>query len=84
MDKDVLGQYKVFFRGGAGQDLINRLKTTEAKYIMEGMQAARAKNQEGAGMSMAQAEATNAIRTMIEDLASPEKPKVAPKRSKTA
>lgn len=82
MDEGILGQYKQFFRTGAGQDLVDRLKTTEAKYLMEGMQAIRSKNTEAAALSMAQAEATNAIRTMVEDLAQPLRPK--PIKSKFA
>lgn len=70
MDEGLLGQYKLFFRKGAGLDLIARLKTTEAKYMMEGMKAT---TMEGKALSMAKMEATYAIRTMLDDLAAPKK-----------
>lgn len=68
MDEGVLGEYKVFLRSGAGQDLIARIKTTEAKYQMEGMKAS---TMEGKALSMAKMEATYAIRTMLDDLSKP-------------
>lgn len=66
MDKGILGQYKVFLASRAGQDLIARLKTTEAKYMMEGMKAS---TMEGKALSMAKMEALYSVRTMIDDLA---------------
>lgn len=68
MDKGIQGQYITFLGSGAGQDLIERLKVTEAKYQMEGMKASSI---ELKGMSMAKIEATYAIRTMLDDLSKP-------------
>jgi hypothetical protein len=68
MDKGLLAQYHAFLTNPAGNDLIDRLKITEAKYQMEGMQAATI---ELKGMSMAKIEATYAIRTMLDDLSKP-------------
>lgn len=70
MDKGLLGQYQRFLTSGAGKDLIDRLKVTEAKYQMEGMKATTI---ELKGMSMAKIEATYAIRTMLDDLSKPVK-----------
>lgn len=72
MDEGVKGQYVQFFRTNAGQDLIDRFKTTEAKYMMEAMQAT---SMESKAMLMAKMEASYAMRTMMDDLATPEKPK---------
>ena len=70
MDEGILGQYHTFLKSGAGQDLINRLKITEAKYQMEGMKATTI---ESKGLSMAKIEATYALRTMLDDLSKPVK-----------
>lgn len=70
MDKGVRAQYIGFLRGNAGIDLINRLKTTEAKYMMEGMKGISVEEK---GLAMAKMEATYKIRTMLDDLAKPSK-----------
>ena len=68
MDEAVLSAYKQFLPSAGGIDLINRLKTTEAKYMMEGMKST---TMEGKALSMAKMEATYSIRTMLDDLAKP-------------
>lgn len=70
MDKGTQGQYVQFLKSGAGVDLIDRLRTTEAKYMMEGMKATTLEEK---GLAMAKMEATYAIRTMLDDLAKPVK-----------
>lgn len=70
MDKGLRGQYITFLGSPAGQDLIERLRLTEAKYQMEGMKASTI---ELKGMSMAKMEAMYAIRTMLDDLSKPAK-----------
>lgn len=75
MDEGVKGEYLLFFKTGAGRDLIDRLKSTEANFMMQGMKSGTI---EGKGIAMAKMEATYAIRTMLDDLAAPPKPK-APK-----
>lgn len=70
MDKGILGQYHVFLRSAAGIDLVERLKTTEAKYMMEGMKSS---TMEAKALSMAKMEATYSIRTMLDDLSKPAK-----------
>ena len=71
MDKGVQGQYIQFLKSGAGVDLINRLKSTEATYMMEGM---KADTIEAKGIAMAKMETVYRIRTMLDDLSTPPKP----------
>lgn len=70
MDKGLRAQYVAFFKSSAGVDLINRLKTTEATRMMEGMKASTI---EGKGISMAKMEQVYQLRTMCDDLANPSK-----------
>lgn len=74
MDEGVQGQYLEFFRTNAGKDLIDRLRSTEANFMMQGMKSSTI---EGKGIAMAKMEATYAIRTMLDDLAKPPAPKAA-------
>lgn len=68
MDDTLKNAYKHFLTSPAGEDLIRRLVTTEAKYQMEGMKATTL---EGKGLAMSKIEATYAIRTMLDDLSKP-------------
>lgn len=68
MDKGLQGQYITFLGSGAGIDLIDRLKSTEANFMMQGM---KANNMEGKALAMAKMEATYSIRTMLDDLSKP-------------
>lgn len=70
MDKGIGGQYIQFLKSGAGVDLINRLKSTEATYMMEGMKAT---DIESKGIAMAKMETVYRLRTMLDDLAKPSK-----------
>lgn len=75
MDEGTKGQYAQFFKSSAGQDLIKRFITTEAKYQMEGM---KGKSLEEKGIAMAKIEAVYSLRTMLEDLSSPVQSQSAP------
>lgn len=79
MDEGVLGQYKEFLRSAAGIDLIDRLKSTEATFMMSGM---KTNNMEGKALAMAKMEATYSIRTMLDDIATTV-PKEAKNESKS-
>lgn len=68
MDRGVQGQYVQFLKTAAGKDLIDRLKATEAKYMMEGM---KAPDLEQKGLAMERMHATYMIRTMLDDLSKP-------------
>lgn len=70
MDKGLKSQYVAMLKSPVGVDLINRLKTTEATRMMEGMKASTI---EGKGISMAKMEQVYQIRTMLDDLAKPSK-----------
>jgi hypothetical protein len=68
MDEAVLSAYKQFLPGVGGVDLINRLKLTEAKYMMEGM---KSPTMEGKAISLSKMQACYEIRTMLDDLVKP-------------
>lgn len=68
MDDTVKNGYKNFLMSPAGEDLVKRLISTEAKYQMEGMKAA---GLEEKGLAMAKIEAIYEIRTMVQDLSKP-------------
>lgn len=68
MDETVKNGYKNFLNSPAGEDLVNRLKLTEAKYQMEGM---KAETLEEKGLAMAKIGASYEIRTMLDDLSKP-------------
>jgi hypothetical protein len=68
MDDTIKHGYEHFLAEPAGQDLLKRLVTTEAKYQMEGMKATTLEEK---GIAMSKIEATYAIRTMLQDLATP-------------
>lgn len=70
MDKGTQAEYVQFLKSKAGIDLVNRLKTTEATYMMQGM---KSDTIEGKGISMAKMGSVYAIRTMLDDLAKPSK-----------
>lgn len=70
MDKGTQAEYVAFFKSKAGIDFINRLKTTEAARMMEGM---KTNTLEGKGISMAKMEQVYQLRTMCDDLAKPSK-----------
>lgn len=69
--EDFYGAYRVFLTTAAGKDLVERLKMTEAKYMMEGMKATTVEQK---GLAMERMHAIYLVRTMLDDLA---KPKVA-------
>lgn len=68
MDQGVKNQYEQFLRSNAGKDLIDRLKTTEATYMMTGMKATTLEDK---GMAFVKMGAVYAVRTMLDDLAKP-------------
>ena len=68
MDEAALSAYKQFLPSAGGVDLLNRLKMTEAKYMMEGMKSA---TMEGKAISLSKMQACYDIRTMLDDLAKP-------------
>jgi hypothetical protein len=68
MDKGVQGQYVQFLKSGAGQDLIDRLKSTEATYMMQGM---KAETMEQKAIAMTKMQTVYNIRTMLDDLSKP-------------
>jgi hypothetical protein len=68
MDKGVQGQYVQFLKSGAGQDLINRLKSTEATYMMQGM---KAETMEQKAIAMTKMQTVYNVRTMLDDLSKP-------------
>lgn len=70
----IYSAYRSFLQGAAGQDLVDRLKMTEAKYMMEGMKAT---DIEQKGLAMERMKTIYLIRTMLDDLA---KPKVVPSK----
>lgn len=68
MDKGLQGQYVTFLGSGAGHDLINRLKSTEATYMMQGM---KAETMEQKAIAMTKMQTVYNIRTMLDDLSKP-------------
>lgn len=68
MDKGVQGQYVQFLKSGAGIDLIDRLKSTEATYMMQGM---KAETMEQKAIAMTKMQTVYNIRTMLDDLSKP-------------
>ncbi len=74
----IYSAYRSFLQGAAGQDLIDRLKLTEAKYMMEGMKAT---DIEQKGLAMERMKTVYLVRTMLDDLAKPKAPKVAKNQS---
>lgn len=68
MDKGIQGQYITFLGSGAGQDLIDRLKGTEATYMMQGM---KAETMEQKAIAMTKMQTVYNIRTMLDDLSKP-------------
>lgn len=68
MDDTIKNGYKNFLKSPAGEDLIKRLISTEAKHQMEGM---RASGLEEKGLAMAKIGAIYDIRTMLDDLSKP-------------
>lgn len=68
MDKGIKGQYVIFLKSGAGIDLIDRLRMTEAKYMMQGM---KAETMEQKAIAMTKMQAIYNIRTMLDDLSKP-------------
>jgi len=78
VDDAIYSAYRSFLQGAAGQDLVARLKMTEAKYMMEGMKASTVEQK---GLAMERMHAIYLVRTMLDDLA---RPKVAQVQSKSA
>lgn len=76
--EDIYGAYRVFLASGAGKDLVDRLKMTEAKYMMEGMKATTVEQK---GLAMERMHTVYLIRTMLDDLGKPQTVEV---KSKTA
>jgi len=68
MDETIINGYRNFFKTPAGEDLIKRFISTEAKYQMEGM---KANTLEEKGLAMAKIGATYNLRTMMQDLSKP-------------
>lgn len=71
MDEAALSAYKLFMNGPGGADLMERLKMTEAKYQMQGMQT---NTIEGKGIAMTKIGVSYEIRTMLNDIVTPSKP----------
>lgn len=67
-ERAVYAGYRAFFKTATGQDLINRLKLTEANRMMQGMKSSTL---EGKGIAMAKMEQVYEIRTMLDDLSKP-------------
>lgn len=69
-EASIYAGYKTFLSTGSGLDLINRLKLTEAKYMMEGMKATSVEQK---GLAMERMHTVYLVRTMLDDLAKPPK-----------
>ncbi len=67
-DESIFAGYRAFLKTGSGEDLINRLKLTEAKYMMEGMKATTVEQK---GLAMERMHTVYLVRTMLDDLAKP-------------
>lgn len=79
VDDALFGAYRAFLQTAAGVDLIDRLKTTEAKYMMEGMKASTVEQK---GLAMERMHTVYLIRTMLDDLAKPKTQVAKPKTVK--
>lgn len=68
MDAGIRGQYILFLKSAAGLDLVDRLKMTEATYMMEGMKATTIEEK---AVAMTKMGTVYTIRTMLDDLSKP-------------